>query len=167
MLVLEVRTSVEDFAAAAVRLGFEWLGEMAPGDVTDEDPELAQGDNASSGDAEEAGDRLFVALPTEDALRALLASWRSYTRRESPGENRAWWSLFEYLTDLRSWSPQDRVEAATVDYLQRRLQMAPNQPVRLELDLWFRGTDEARAAAVEQVSLLLQDLGELFWMLSR
>ena len=89
----------------------------------------------------------------------MLALWRLYTHRGPPGENKAWWSLFEYLTDLRSWSPKDRIEVATVKYLQYRMQVAPDQPVRLELDLWFRGTDMARAGAVEQVSQIIQELG--------
>lgn len=146
-----------DFARAASELGFDWLGEMFKREDEEGEEEDEEGGTRSDGMRRE--DVLFVAMPTDESLRALLRLWDAFTRKEPARERGKWWTLFGYLTDIRSWSPRDRIEKETVDYIRRVVARASTAPVRLELDLWFRGEEAVRHAAQEIVRAAVEAIG--------
>lgn len=152
-LVFDVVGPVADFRQAAAALGLEWLTEDQPGDTAD--------DEDSEYDEEEAaGAILYVTMPSLDGLQRVLALWRRYTRGEARGSDaRAWWTLFGYLRDVRTWSARDRVDPLTVRHLDRLLERHPDRPVRVELDLWFREDPSLRAQARDYVEALVAEFG--------
>jgi len=153
-LVFEIIGSVEKFITAARDAGLEWMGEDygAPpaGDGEDSEDLEAEADSQTP---------LYVTMPTLDGLRKVVSYWRRYAAGEPRStETSVWWALFGYLSDVRPWSAKDRVDATVAPYLERVLKRAPDQPVRLELDLWYRGDAALRASAQEYVEALMQDL---------
>lgn len=151
---------MQDLAKAATELGFDWLGEMFKRqDDEGEEGDETEDEGAAASDGTRREDVLYVAMPTEESLRALLRLWDAFTRGESSQGRGAWWTLFGYLTDIRSWSPRDRIESETIDYIRRAIARASTTPVRLELDLWFRGEEAVRHAAQEIVRDAVEAIG--------
>lgn len=151
-LVFEVIGSVAKFIAAARDAGLEWMGEDYPSADEDEDSEDVE---ATAGQTP-----LYVTMPTLDGLRKVVSYWRRYSQGEPrSAETSVWWALFGYLKDVRPWSPKDRVDPTIEPYLERVLKRAPHQPVRLELDMWYRGDPALRAAAEDYVGALMLELG--------
>ena len=149
---------VAAFAEAAAESGFDWLAEDY----------RAAGASSGSED-EEAGDeqtpgglsRLYLAMPTLSGLRRLLTWWKSFSAGEAPPDDLAkrWWHLFGYLADVRVWGPQDRVDPALQPYLDRILAKKPDEPVHVEFDLWFLGSQEKRTGALAALEKLLSENG--------
>lgn len=102
---------------------------------------------------------LYVTMPTLEGLRKVVGYWRRYASGEArSSETAVWWGLFGYLKDVRPWSARDRVDPGVEPYLERVLKRAPDQPVRLELDLWYRGDAALRSAAQDYVDGLMREL---------
>lgn len=157
-LVLEVLGPVAAFAEAAAESGFEWLAEdyrIAGTTSGSEDDET--GDEQTPGGLS----RLYLAMPTMAGLRRLLAWWKSFSSGEAPANDLAkrWWHLFGYLADVRVWGVQDRIDPSLEPYLDRVLAKRPNEPVQVEFDLWFLGSDERRALALASLEKLLSENG--------
>ena len=158
-LVFEVIGPVTKFVEAVRGAGFEWLGEdFAPAAQRDDD------DGNDDSEYTEEEDRnptpLYVTMPTLAGLRKLLALWKLYsTSKEAPDGSKEWWPLFGYLKDLRVWSAKDRVDPRTGDYITRMLERHPQRPIRMELDLWYRGEPELRRDAELYVRALMDTIG--------
>ena len=96
--------------------------------------------------------RLYFAMPSVEALKALVSLWKRYdrdepfNRRDTPNLT-AWLELFEYLSDIRPWGPQDRLPPETVADWQEDLREFPEQPIKIEIELWYRQAAAARRAA--------------------
>ena len=154
-LVFEVIGPVANFVQAARNAGLEWLAEeydSAPAE-DDEGSEYVEG--------EAIGETLlYVTMPTIAGLQRVLALWNRFIRNEpKPSDASEWWSLFGYLSEVRTWSARDRVDPAVSSYVERMLERYPERPVRLELDLWFREDEELRARAREYVDALMEAVG--------
>ena len=146
-IVFEVAGSIQNFHEAAARIGFEYLAddefEIAP----DEDFLRAKKpEEAISG-------RLYFAMPDLAALRQLVSLWQRYkTSRRMPSGFRQWTQLFGLLKDVRAWGPMDRLTDDTLANWREQLTEAPDEPVRFEVELWFRengGTRQGAYAAFE------------------
>lgn len=86
--------------------------------------------------------------------------WDRYTAKASPrGDEGDWWKIFGYLAKIRTWNATDRVNPATQSFIERHLSNDPVAPIRLEIDLWFRGTPEARARARADIEAIIGHLG--------
>jgi hypothetical protein len=154
-LVFEVIGSVAKFVEAARAAGLEWMGEDYAGPPAEPD------EDSEDLEAEAAGQTpLYVTMPTLEGLRKVVGYWRRYAGGEPrSSETAVWWGLFGYLKDVRPWSARDRVDPGVEPYLERVLKRAPDQPVRLELDLWYRSDVALRATAQEYVDGLMRELG--------
>lgn len=148
-LVFELNAPVNDFIKAAQRLGLEWLTEDVPTPPTEEE----DSDYAGKDDN---GVVLYVTMPSMEGLQRLMTLWNRYTAGDArPSEAREWWQLFGYLRDVRAWSAQDRVDPNLAAYISRSMERQPEQPVRVELDLWYRQNSDLRLAAREYLEALL------------
>lgn len=99
-------------------------------------------------------------MPTIGGLQRVIALWKRYVEGQpKPTDGADWWSLFGYLSDLRTWSAKDRVDPVAQAYVQRMLEKYPDRPVRLELDLWFREDPELRRNAEAYVNALMSSVG--------
>ena len=170
VLVFEVIGPIGDFARALTELGFDWLAEADAAqddddfeEVDDEVvPEDSEGRDVAGRLAETDAhpELLYLSMPSEAALRQLLVLWTAFARGQKPGRGQGpWWALFGYLSDLRTWSTRDRIEAAVALHLRRMSEGRAGDAVRFELDLWFRGTPDARSAALEQVQETVSSIG--------
>ncbi|MCP1220452.1 S8 family peptidase [Acetobacter orientalis] len=157
-LVFEVIGPVAKFIAAVRQAGLEWLTEAQDdGSFREEgvDEEDAEADGSTVGDT-----LLYVTMPTIGGLQRVLALWNRYVAGEpKPTDDGDWWSLFGYLSDLRTWSARDRVDPVSQAYVNRMLERYPDRPVRLELDLWFREASELRESAKAYVEALMDLVG--------
>lgn len=167
-LVFELIGSVEKFEKAAASLGFEWLCSERVASGTDanwgqqeEDDSGSLIDNDDSLDEDESDDlsssaNLYLTVPSKQGLKSLTEHWKKYTTGNAAvtEAEKTWWALFGYLKDIRPWSPKDRIEPVVADYINYVLEHHPDQPVTVELDLWFRATNAERVAALS----ILKDL---------
>lgn len=156
-LVFEVigpLSNVTKFIQAAQAAGFEWLGEDQEALSEDEEDEANRDDDAA------AESLLYVTMPTLAGLNKILSLWKRFTQNKPKpdGADREWWPLFGYLSDIRTWSAKDRVEPSMREYVERMLAEYPDQPVRIELDLWFRADPTLRADARAYVGALMDAL---------
>jgi hypothetical protein len=95
-------------------------------------------------------------MPSVDALKALVGLWKRYERNEpfnrlDTPKLTAWLELFEYLAEIRPWGPKDRLPPETIADWQADLAAFPHQPIRVEVELWYRQAAAERAAASAQL----------------
>jgi len=140
LLVFEVRAPINAFAEAVRRAGLELVDEEElDSDEHDKTPVA------------------YLMVPDVRALRNLESLWRRWLNgRLVPGET-AWRDVFELLRDLRPWGPQDRVQPRDAGILQEEIEgRAPNDLVRLEIELVFRANAEASEDRDEEVRRAVQ-----------
>lgn len=161
-LVFEVAGSVGDFYSQVGRIqGLEFLLE----DDADLEPnddfytlQTKQGEQVRSD--KPVGGRLYMAMPDMRALREVLSLWDRYRQgQDMPFGFAPWRTLFDMLSDMRAWGPQDRVLPETITYWKERIADRPDDPVRFEVEMWFHERAERRARAIASIEGQLADLG--------
>jgi hypothetical protein len=106
------------------------------------------------------GGRLYMAMPDMQALREILRLWDLYRQNQPmPHGFAPWRELFDMLSDLRAWGPQDRVLPETLAYWKDRISDRPDDPVRFEVEIWFHERAERRAQALMSIEGQLAELG--------
>jgi hypothetical protein len=156
-LVFEVIGPIEKFVQAAEQIGFEWLTE----DYSNNGPERTSGDEDSdTDDIDTAMSRMYLTMPTIDGMQRLLAMWNRFIDGKQPEKSeKDWWKIFGYLSEIRPWNAIDRITPTTQAFIDRQLGENPHSPVRLEVDLWFRGVSELRDGAHEALKGILSAVG--------
>ncbi len=159
VLVIETIGNIEDFANAVRRIeGLEWMGEIEVEEIApDEDfydekkPE------------KELSGRLYLVMTNQQALHEMLALWNRYSNDENMNFDHGFTKfrdVFLCLKDIRRWDVQDRLyETGVLDIWRENLEHSPNQPVRGEIELWFRNSEIKRLDAARQLTSLIEDLG--------
>lgn len=159
--MFELKGPVDNFQAAAIELGFEFLAsENRRGIDSEEAAEYGdEGDETASNDRS-AAPNLYLTMPSVSGLKKLLARWNKFVKKEPapPGLSRLW-QIFGFLADLRTWSAKDRIDPAMLAYVQRMLQEKADEPVALEIDLWFRSTVGERDKALATLRQVLKKTG--------
>lgn len=151
VLVLEVAGSVRDFAAAVRRTGLEWL--LEAGDLDLEDPEFGPAEGNRY-----VGRTLYLLFTDARALQQLRTMWDRWQRGERPRRGHApFHRLFEQLVDIRPWGPRDRVAESGLHAL--LAERSPDEAIRVEVELWYRHSAEARAAAEGRVRAAIAGAG--------
>jgi hypothetical protein len=153
--VFELLGDVPQFNVAAQALGLEWLAtEATTDDEVDADPV------APDDPAKQPPQRLYLTMPTEQALRRLLKQWKRFERGDAPEEaHRALWKLFDYLHKLRVWSVEDRLDPSMGRYVAAMLEDRNAQGVIVALDLWYRTEAERRDASMDTLRQMLDEVG--------
>ena len=157
-LVFELLGDVPEFNIAAQALGLEWLATEA---ITD-DAEEVELDDKSAADAPErlTPQRVYLTMPTEQALRRLFKQWEIYTSGKEPTrQQRGLWHLFGYLYNLRVWSVEDRLDPTLSTYVAKMLAEAPKKDVLVEIDLWYRDEEERRDESMDTLDEMLKEVG--------
>ncbi|NBW10328.1 MAG: hypothetical protein EBR82_20090 [Caulobacteraceae bacterium] len=185
-LVFEVIGPLAGFANTARRIDLEWLAEQLTvlegvseylptvggggDDDDDDDDDVADEDDGEAfletliEDADPTEDvtigRLYVGMPTDATYAKLRSLWNLYKDgKPFPEHHSDWWALFGKLHDLRPWGPQDRISPDVRDWLARRVEVSPNQPVQIEIDLWYRAEPATRKAATALLKSRIKALG--------
>ena len=158
VLVLEVVGSIEHFERAVRRIeGLEWLSEWQDEGIPPDEDFYLEDDHTRP-----LGGTAFLVLTNQSALEELLRLWRRHQRSREDRFERGlgrFKELFNLLRDVRIWGPLDRLrETGAIADWNVRLQ-ASQPEVRAEIELWFRGTPEARAAAAGRVRSLVATAG--------
>ena len=89
--------------------------------------------------------RLYVTMPSEDALRTLISLYGRFANQEkferglTPLRD-----LFELLIEIRPWSMRERVSDDTAAAIINRLNTAPEARVRLEIEIYPGSGAQAR-----------------------
>ncbi|WP_189637156.1 MULTISPECIES: S8 family serine peptidase [unclassified Rhizobium] len=145
--------------SAARDAGFEWLGEDFVDDADEEEDEDGQGEETTEDEsAPDSGQNmLYVTMPSMRGLQKILSLWKQYKagNTKPKTDDGQWWPLFSYLSDIRTWSPKDRVDPGLSLFVDKMMRKFPDRPIRLELDLWFRSDPDLREAAAGYVSELM------------
>lgn len=157
-LVFELNIPIENFEAVAIELGFEFLaGENRRGLDSEE------GDDDFEGRTETErpqGPNLYLTMPSERGLTQLLSRWKRFVKGEpAPSGLSKLWVIFSYLTELRTWSAKDRIDPAMASYVQRMLNEKGDEPVAIEIDLWFRSTQAERDKALSTLRKVVDSTG--------
>ncbi len=163
-LVFELTWPVAEFNVAAQALGLEWLTTQEPDDEEEEldDGEVSDvgGDLALKDPAKERVQVVYLTMPSEEAVRDLIGQWNKYSAGNSPAEkSKNLWKIFGYLKVLRTWSFEDRLDPAMKGYVETLLQVDPQRPVLVEIDLWYRNEAERRDQSFNTLNALLEDVG--------
>src|SRR5215470_9295824 len=80
--------------------------------------------------------QLYFAMPGETQLRSLVALWGRYVRGDALDHGlTAWRDLFDHLSDIRPWGPQDRLSEATRAALAEDMAAFPDERRRIEIEL--------------------------------
>ncbi|WP_300974267.1 S8 family peptidase [Sphingomonas sp. LHG3406-1] len=160
-LVFEVAGSLGDFYSQVGRIaGLEFLLEDdADIPPSDDFHTLATKQGEQVRTDKPVGGRLYMAMPDMQALRQILRLWDRYRQgQDMPYGFAPWRTLFDMLSDLRAWGPQDRVLPETLAYWKDRIADRPDDPVRFEVEVWFHERAERRASAVANIERQLAEL---------
>lgn len=152
-IVFEVIGSLLAFYEEAARIGMEYLSddeiEIEPDDdfrLTDKPGDLISG-------------RLYLAMPDLEALHQLVSLWVRYKARRQMADGFGMWTqLFGLLKDVRAWGPQDRLTDDTLRDWEQQLAEAPDEPLRFEVELWFRENADTRRRAYAAFEVTVREL---------
>jgi len=159
VVVIETIGDIKDFANAVRRIeGFEWMGETEIDEIApDEDfydekkPE------------KELSGRLYLVMTNQQALQELLSLWNRYKNDENMTFEHGlakFREVFIRLKNIRRWDVQDRLdETGVLDIWREELEHFPEQPVRVEVELWYRSSEMKRQSGENQVTSLIENLG--------
>lgn len=153
-IVFEVTGSLTTFYEEATRIGLEYLADDERDIEPDDDFRL------TDKPGEPISGRIYLAMPDVEALRQLVRLWKRYQAggRMAPGFG-MWTQLFGLLKDVRAWGPEDRLTTDTLEAWKERLEEAPNDPVRFEVELWYRENPATLEAAFTTFSGTVRKLG--------
>lgn len=164
VIVFEIAGTVANFLKAVGRVrGLEFMAEYEGDFAADQDFAVQDGRKGKEGqdrtDKAVSG-RFYLAMPDVQALRELLSLWERWGRGEPLGTGFAPFAhLFAQLRTLRPWGPQDRIPDETVAFWREESARNPGQPVRTEVELWYRDNEGRRTAASRNLSALVGAAG--------
>jgi hypothetical protein len=158
-LVFEVTGTLTDFYRALGSIpGLELLGEEDGEQVADEDfAVVTKGERKT---ARAVPIRLYFTIPDTEALRELVRLWELFKAEQPLGYGKSQWkNVFEHLADVRPWGPKDRLTEETIANWTDRLDTAGEQPVRFEVEFWYRDQEARRRTAERGFAAELERLG--------
>ena len=163
VIVIETIGSVQNFARTAERIqGFEWLGEFEIDEIAPDDDFFVPNATGKPTDKSMRG-RLYLLFTNQAAMGQLLAHWerfKSDVNTTWPHGLTSLRDVFNSLYDIRRWEVQDRLEESGVlEAWKEDLEHFPDQKIRTEIELWYRGSSEARASALLEVESLVAKVG--------
>jgi hypothetical protein len=148
-----------DFYKAARSVpGLEFLGEEEGEFPSDEDFVVIE--KGAQKPQKAVPVRFYFTFPDQVALAELVSLWKRFVRGEALGHGRTEWrNVFGHLSDIRPWGPKDRVTADALADWEERLRIAPEEPVRFDVEFWYRTNPDARQRAERSFITELERLG--------
>jgi hypothetical protein len=164
VIVFEIAGTITDFLKAVARIpGLEFMAEYETDFAADEDFVVQKkGKDKVVRDRPDkiVPGRFYLAMPDMEALSNLLSMWDRWQKGEPLGRGFAPFShLFEQLRDLRPWGPLDRIPDETVAFWREQSERNPDQPVRTEVELWYRNAEARRHQAAQTLQGLITEAG--------
>lgn len=163
VLVVETVGSVDGFLSAVKKIdGLEWLAEYEQSDIVPDQYFYDPKDKAKH-----LSGRLFFLFANQAAMQQLLSLWNTFANNP----NRKLSEIFDYglasvgrlfqqVKTIRHWNVQDRIEETGVlDAWREDLEHDGDRAIRVEVEMWYRGTYGKRQEAREQIDQLIRQLG--------
>ena len=152
-LVFEIASEFVDFYRACRNIsGLEFLGEDQDEMQPDEDFVVKDKPNKA------IHRRIYFTMPDATALREIVSLWKKYLEGiEFDRGKTVWKKIFGYLSDIRPWGPQDRITEEAKESWRQRLKSHPNDPIRFEVEYWFRTDIAQRRRAHQRLSTLIDE----------
>jgi hypothetical protein len=155
VVVLETAGTIEDFIKAVRRTpGMEWLVESDEFEV-DADDDFGRDEDHPD---EELQARIYLVVANQEAIRQLRRLWLLYTRIAKgeevkfPYGQTKWRDLFAHLRDVRLWDSRDRLQDTGLVESWNEQLAAGTENVRVEIELWYRESEQRRRAAEDRVA---------------
>lgn len=158
-LVFEVAGTLTDFYRALRGVPrLELLGEEDGERSADEDFAAHRNDRERT--TRPIPIRLYFAIPDTEALRELVRLWTLFKAGQPLGRGKSEWKkVFEHLTDVRPWGPQDRLTEETISDWRERINDSGTEPIRFEVEFWYRDREGRRRQAERAFATELERLG--------
>ncbi len=162
VIVFEVAGNLGDFQAAVAKIpGLEFLGESDTDFAPDAD--FAVIDDRKDTKGQDRTDkrvpgRFYLTMPDTVAFAQLLNLWEQWEKNGAVSRGLApFANLFHQLHAVRPWGPLDRIDDESVAFWREETQRHPERPVRVEVELWFRGTSAQRQRAASNFRRLIAE----------
>jgi hypothetical protein len=164
VIVFEIGGTIANFLRAISKIrGLEFMVESESEFAADEN--FAVRDTRRRREGQDRADvpvpgRFYLAMPDTRALEELMSLWERWRADEPMDRGFApFRDLFNQLRDLHPWGPLDRIPDDTIAYWREEARQHPNEPVRTELELWFRQSEERRRQASQTVNQIVASAG--------
>ncbi|MBS0982163.1 S8 family peptidase [Gluconobacter cerinus] len=161
-LVLEIIGRPESFISAAQKAGLEWLAEevAALHGVTEYFEDVDDADALDAPESDETEGRLYLGMPTIASFERLRMLWSKYSaKQKAPEGDGVWWKLFSHLHCIRPWGAEDRLNNATRGKLKSQRERFPNEKIKVEVDLWYRGNPTKREEVYSNFIKTVKEIG--------
>lgn len=162
-LVFEVVGSVENFYTAVKRVeGMEWMFEASTDDIEPDNDFYNPDDEGQRKESNLSG-RVYCVMSNQEAMNQLLSLWDRYVTGETNVFERGFAGLrdvFVHIKNIRPWGAEDRIyETHIMEYWRESLEIAGNQEVPFEIELFFRSDPTTRSIAYETIKHAVAELG--------
>jgi len=165
VIVFEIAGTVQNFLKAVARIdGLEFMGEYEDSFASDQDFVLQEKKKkdpvAKDRPDKSIPGRFYLAMPDVKALDNLVSLWETWEKGRPIGRGFApFANVFQQLRALRPWGPQDRISEETVTFWREESERDPQRPVRTEVELWYRDSEDRRNQASQTVRALIGEGG--------
>lgn len=161
ILVIEIAGTVNEFRQAVEAIGLEWMGEWDV-DGIQPDEDFFETNNKEMRTENPVKGRMFLSLGNEAGLRELLSLWQQWKNNQAlPSGKTKWRDVFNQTVQIRRWGIEETLrETGMLDRWRDLLEpIDPEEPIRCQIELFYRRTEELRRQAERNVSALLQATG--------
>lgn len=161
VLVIEIAGSVDEFRQAIEVIGLEWLGEWDVGDIPPDDDFFERDTKGGRADKAVKG-RMFLSLGNEAGMRELLSLWNQWANSQTlPAGKTKWRDVFNQTLKIRRWGIEEALRETGMLDRWRELTnpVNPEEPIRCQIELFYRKSVEKRAQSERNVLALLDAAG--------
>ena len=159
-LVIETIGSAESFLTAVRNArGLEWLADIESDDI-EPDEAFLHSDERGDPDKSVRG-RLYLVMTDREALKQMFSRWRQYRRNNRMKFRRGttgFRDIFRHIHRMRWWGVQDRLAPEIRKDWEEKLDRH-DETIRLEIELWYRQSEEKRREGAEHLRALVQEAG--------
>lgn len=161
--VFEVVGSVENFYSAVKKVeGMEWMFEASTDEI-EPDNDFYNIDDAGQRKESNLSGRVYCVMSNQEAMNQLLSLWDRHVAGETDVFERGFTGLrdvFVHIKNIRPWGPEDRIyETHIMEYWRESLEIAGNQEVPFEIELFFRSNPTSRSIASKTIEHAVVELG--------
>jgi len=162
VLVFETIGGIDDFANAVAKIqGFEWMGEFDIEDI-EPDEEFYPLNGRDERVSKLLSGKLYLVMSNGQAISQLISLWNRFNQDRTtllPHGLNKFKDIFNHLKVIRRWDIEDRFdESKILDIWKERIEIAPQQPVHFEIELWYRKSAAFRQETESAVRQIITNL---------
>lgn len=158
VLVIETAGRIDKFQQAIDNTeGLEWLAEWD--EEIDPDEDFYETNAKEEKQTKALRGRLFLSMSSQRGFQELLSLWSKWKEgHELPPGKGKWKEVFEQITDIRRWGVREQlIETGVLADWKRLLQDGVN-PVKFQLELFYRKSREKRRQNEADIRNLINQL---------